>query len=415
MLLVSYYFPPLGMGGVQRVAYLSSHLSRLGWNVTVLTVKPFEYPAYDWTIAEKLPQSVRVLRVTPVEQKIPRRIVPGVAAGGMKTASERAGSDTAGWAMLPDNKILSIAAMLKSTQAVVRKVRPDAVITSSPPPSVHLVGWYLRKYFGIRWIADYRDIWFSQSKTDHKTSLHRKLHSYLERKFVAGADRTVVVSDGHLDKLRASYHAAKDRFHLIPNGFEESMFAATTPPTERDDTYRVGYCGTLNHLTYVPGMFEAFLGLSESHSISIDICGMVSPHVQADIDRLDPDRKLIHLHGYKEHQQAVDFRMCCDANLITLAPGRHLEKTVPGKAYEALRTPRPVIGIVPRDSSIWRLLSRFGDVILVDASNIASSTDTLSGMTREVGSDIGKRAGIDQFSWETLAGQYDRLLREVTE
>ena len=123
LLLVSYYFPPLGMGGVQRVAYLSSHLSRLGWNVTVLTVKPFEYPAYDWTIAEKLPQSVRVLRVTPIEQKIPKRIVSGVAARGMENDSGHTGTGIAGWAMLPDNKILSIAGMLKSIQAVVRQVR----------------------------------------------------------------------------------------------------------------------------------------------------------------------------------------------------------------------------------------------------------------------------------------------------
>ena len=169
------------MGGVQRVAYLSSHLSLLGWNVTVLTVRPFDYPAYDWTIAEKLPRSVRVLRATAIEQKIPKRITFGVAAGGIETESKRAGFGPAGWAMLPDNKILSIAGMLRSIQAVVRQVRPDAVITSSPPPSIHLVGCYLRKYFGIRWLADYRDIWFSQSKIVHKTSLHRKLHSYLER------------------------------------------------------------------------------------------------------------------------------------------------------------------------------------------------------------------------------------------
>jgi hypothetical protein len=161
-------------------------------------------------------------------------------------------------------------------------------------------------------------------------------------------------------------------------------------------------------------MFEAFLDMSESHSISFDICGMVSPHVQADIDRHDPDRRLIHVHGYKEHQQAVEFRMRRDANLITLAPGMHLDRTVPGKVYETLRTPRPVIGIVPRNSSTWRLLSRFGDVILVDAWDIAGSTDTLSNMTRICGSDVGKRTGIDQFSWESLAGQYDRLLREVT-
>jgi len=412
---VSYYFPPLGMGGVQRVAFLSSHLERLGWNVTVLTVKPLEYAAYDNTIAEMIHPAVRILRLNSVEGKIPRRLVSSVSGKGTHGRPDAAGSGMSGWVMLPDNKILSIAGMLGSIRRIVEYARPAAVITSSPPPSVHLVGCYLRKYFGVKWLADYRDVWFSQSKAAYRTSLHRKLHSYLERLFVTGADRTIVVSDGHLQMLAARYRAYEDRFFLIPNGYEESMFAGRMlRSVKHSDVFRIGYCGTLNHLTYVPGMFETFLDISKSHPISVDICGVVSPQVLAEIDRIDCERRVIHLHGYIDHLNAVEFRARCDANLITLAPGMHLEVTIPGKVYETLRTLRPVIGIIPRDCSAWKLLSRFDNVTVVDASDIAGSIDSMIDQTHTGGIEIGMRAGIDQYSWDTLAHKYDQLLREVT-
>jgi len=47
LLLIAYYFPPLGMSGVQRTASLSRYLAKDGWNVTVLTAKPSAYFAFD--------------------------------------------------------------------------------------------------------------------------------------------------------------------------------------------------------------------------------------------------------------------------------------------------------------------------------------------------------------------------------
>jgi hypothetical protein len=43
VLLVAYYFPPLGMGVIQRIAKWAKYFLRLDWEVTVITIKPIVY------------------------------------------------------------------------------------------------------------------------------------------------------------------------------------------------------------------------------------------------------------------------------------------------------------------------------------------------------------------------------------
>ena len=47
VLVVAYYFPPMGLSGVQRVAKFVKYLPRYGWQPEVLTVEPGAYFAYD--------------------------------------------------------------------------------------------------------------------------------------------------------------------------------------------------------------------------------------------------------------------------------------------------------------------------------------------------------------------------------
>src|SRR5574341_2168666 len=61
VLFVSYYFPPLGMGGTQRVAKWCKYLHRLGWQVSVITVKPVAYYAFDESLLSEL-EGVRIIR-----------------------------------------------------------------------------------------------------------------------------------------------------------------------------------------------------------------------------------------------------------------------------------------------------------------------------------------------------------------
>jgi hypothetical protein len=57
VLLICYYFPPLGLGGVGRPLNLFKELPALGWDCHVLTVKSVAYRAYEPELLQGLDTS----------------------------------------------------------------------------------------------------------------------------------------------------------------------------------------------------------------------------------------------------------------------------------------------------------------------------------------------------------------------
>ena len=53
VLVITYYWPPSGGGGVQRVLKFCKYLADYGWNPIVLTVEDGEFPAFDNSLVEE--------------------------------------------------------------------------------------------------------------------------------------------------------------------------------------------------------------------------------------------------------------------------------------------------------------------------------------------------------------------------
>jgi hypothetical protein len=62
VLIISYYFPPMGMGGVQRIAKFTKYLPLFGWKPIVLTVKEVNYLAKDRSLLKELPKNTEIIR-----------------------------------------------------------------------------------------------------------------------------------------------------------------------------------------------------------------------------------------------------------------------------------------------------------------------------------------------------------------
>ena len=56
-LVISYYFPPMGLSGVQRTFKFVKYLSKYGWKPIVLTASPSGYYAYDDSVLSELEDS----------------------------------------------------------------------------------------------------------------------------------------------------------------------------------------------------------------------------------------------------------------------------------------------------------------------------------------------------------------------
>ena len=64
ILVIAYYFPPMGMSGVQRTLKFVKYLPQFGWKPIVLTVTPTGYFAQDESLLDELNgKDIEIVRV----------------------------------------------------------------------------------------------------------------------------------------------------------------------------------------------------------------------------------------------------------------------------------------------------------------------------------------------------------------
>jgi len=155
ILLVCYYFPPVGMGGVQRPAKFAKYLARFGHQVTVIAAQPSPGDITDDTLLADLPDDVRVIRIKTRHPRNLLRRLPG-QRGIHKDAMQERGRlfrRLASWSRVPDDKIGFIPGAIAAAKKAFAAKPPDVVMTTSPPPSIHIIGRRLQKLWRTTWVG----------------------------------------------------------------------------------------------------------------------------------------------------------------------------------------------------------------------------------------------------------------------
>ena len=63
VLIIAYYFPPLGWSGVQRTLKFVKYLRNFGWEPVVLTVGKTKFSVMDESLSKEIPDDVKVIRI----------------------------------------------------------------------------------------------------------------------------------------------------------------------------------------------------------------------------------------------------------------------------------------------------------------------------------------------------------------
>ncbi len=363
ILLISYYFPPMGMGGTQRVAGFARHLAAFGWRPLVLTVKKVAYYAYDETLREGL-DTVPIIRTGSLDplrlayilqqwlQKRRRNRRRETAAA--THAGARYGRRRLRWLLnsllIPDQKVLWLPFAYWRARRLLQEHKIDWILTSGPPHSAHLLGWLLHRLYGVRWLADFRDGWSGGDFQPEATPLHRWLNRRLQRRVLRSATAVTAVSEGLKQVLQASepQHAP---IEVITNGYDAGAFSNRKRRCTPDPVFDLVHVGTLGNFvdpTVFLAAFQRFIedaGLTENEVrlwfIGADLAGTLQQHVQA--LKLEP---FVQATGYISHPDAIKHLLQADL-LLYLVTGDPYPGFIPGKTFEYLAARRPILAVCP--------------------------------------------------------------------
>src|SRR5690606_28095579 len=129
---------------------------------------------------------------------------------------------------------------VKFLKEYLKKNPVDAIITTGPPHSMHLIGLELKRALGVKWIADFRDPWtdidfYAQLKLSRWADAK---HKRLEAEVLREADQVLTVSWHWADDLR-KLGAAK--LEVVTNGYDPDDLP--TPPEPVADPFILVHIG----------------------------------------------------------------------------------------------------------------------------------------------------------------------------
>jgi glycosyltransferase involved in cell wall biosynthesis len=244
VLLIAYYFPPLGLSGVQRTAKFAKYLVRYGWKPTVLTVEPAGYYAFDDSLLREVEEAgVEIVRTTSLDANrlFKKRGVVRLPSEFFRKVAGFIGD----FLFIPDTKIGWKRRALKAALELTARTQFDAIMATAPPQTDFLIGMELKRRTGIPLLLDYRDAWLEYPFKFYPTPLHTWLHRRKERKVLHTSDGIVVTHRRIKESiLRRHRQFNYNDIVIISQGFDAEDFADSVPRSGAIGRMRIVHAGT---------------------------------------------------------------------------------------------------------------------------------------------------------------------------
>ncbi len=229
VLVLAYYFPPIGGAGVQRTLKFVKYLAGLGWDATVISTRSRAYGARDASLLSEVPQTTRVRRTAALP--LARYLAFAIYRLRLKRLRT--------YLLWPDGGLGWMPFAFLAALRAVHRDRPDILFSTSAPYGAHLVALLVARLTGLPWVADFRDEWAANPYLAGQPRLLARLSERVERTISSSATKIVVAADYF---EIAGLDPDDSRRVEIVNGVDEADLGNGTvvPPSDRFVLAHVG-------------------------------------------------------------------------------------------------------------------------------------------------------------------------------
>jgi len=364
LLVISYYFPPMGGGGINRITGLLKYLPLHGWQPVVVTARDPGYRVIDREAALRSEEMFIVERVSRGLAPAVGRLLAGERDGGRSGRRQRLLKSLADFVLVPDPYVSWLPPAVRAGMRAVAVHRPAAIWTTSPPLTVHLVGMILAAWSGLKWVADFRDPWTKWMFLGTPTAVHRAVHSFLERLVLRTADGVTAVHPGFFDTVPGKPVVT------IPGGFNSAPAVGRRINSGSGPAFELVYTGSLT-LGVSASPFLRGLSLyrerrgGEGVPLRVRFVGFRERENESLVSRLGLG-DIVAFSNPVPHATALELQAAADGLLLLLPDIPGVEVCYAGKLFEYLAARRPIFAVVPRRSAAAKLVEDYNAGLVVD-------------------------------------------------
>jgi glycosyltransferase involved in cell wall biosynthesis len=344
VLIIAYYFPPMGLSGVQRTVKFAKFLPKYGWKPTVLTVEPTGYYAFDDTLLKEAEEAgVKIVRTLSydVNRILKKRGVIKMPPEWMRKVLQFFGD----LFFIPDTKIGWKSPAIKTASNLIDKEHFDVVFATAPPQTDFLIGAALKRKYDIPLVVDYRDAWLEYPFKYFPTPLHRLWHAHLEKQVLKAADRVIVTHRRVKESiLRRNKTLDYNEVIIISQGFDAEDFPPMnaekqTNPVKMKITHSGTFYAERNPVIMLHALANVFRTNPKIRGrIEVHFAGNAREEDRQLVKRLNLQNAVYFL-GYLPHRECIQCLVESDVLWFVLDN----DYQTPGKLYEYFGSRKPII------------------------------------------------------------------------
>ncbi|MDR3539695.1 MAG: hypothetical protein P4L69_01800 [Desulfosporosinus sp.] len=440
VLMIAYFFPPLGGSGVQRTLKFVKYLPNYEIQPLVSTVKSGHNFAYDQSLLKEIPDTVQVHRSSSLEtlwlrsliekfahlrrsQDVSESVSESNSEASLtidqgKSLKQRLFEFVDNYLFIPDSKVRWLPfGFLKSLQ-LARREHVDYLFSTSYPYTTHLIALLVHKFYRKPWIADFRDPWVGNKAMQKQIPFRIKLDAWLESKVVQNVDHLVNVTPSLTEMYKKRYPEHAQKMITITNGFDPDDFTEISPVAQKKFTLiHTGIIAEAYDMaTFVEGVASFLQNQPEARdNFQVLFIGYVPPKYEELLKNKLSEH--VTILPYMSHKEVLNYQ--AGAHLLFLTFDLSVDIAYSGKIFDYIGVGKPILGLLPKgvaaqliqERELGTVASLGNPLELADAvSKYFNNWRERAGKVSEVQSTATEKCA--DFNRVNLAGQLAGLMNQ---
>jgi glycosyltransferase involved in cell wall biosynthesis len=428
VLIITYYWPPSCGAGVQRWLKFVKYMRDFGWEPIVYTPENPEAPVIDNSLEKDIPDNLTVIKRKIWEpytaykkfigQKKEQKINAGFLSENKKPGlSENVSVWIRGNFFIPDARKFWIKPSIKFLTKYLKNNPVDAIISTGPPHSMHMIAIGLKQRLGIPWLADFRDPWTNiDFYEDLKlTGCADKKHHKLEKEVLKNADSVVLISRGMADDFNKIYQR---NYEVITNGYDSDDISNGSK-IEPDKKFSISYIGTMVKTRNPVSFWKAIKQLTDTNKefaddLEIKLIGKLDYSVRQSIKEFQLQKYITKIN-YLPHNEVIKLQKQTQVLLLLINNTPNAKMILTGKFFEYMAAHRPILCIGPSDGDAVQILKETNSGLQSDFQDVKKIKENILNFyqlykNQELSSDI---KNIENYSRKWLTNRLVNVLNGI--
>jgi hypothetical protein len=365
VLIIAYYWPPAGGPGVQRWLKFVKYLQDFNVKPIVYIPENPNYPIIDESLVNEIPKDITILK-QPIKEpygfanvlakKSSQNISKGIISEQKKQSFiEKILLFIRGNFFIPDARKNWVKPSVEYLSKYISNNSIEAIITTGPPHSLHLIGLQLKQKLKVNWLADFRDPWTSigYHKQLKLTKSSIKKHKQLEKQVLLGADQVIVTSF----VTQKEFQDITDKpITVITNGYDTEK----TKEAPLDSKFTLAHIGSFLSERNPEILWRVLADIKRENKVfqsqfQLNLVGTVSKEILESLEKHGLFQ-FVNLIGYVSHEKAIAYQRKSQLLLLIEINSEDTKCIIPGKLFEYMVSNRPIIAIGPEDSDVEQIL-----------------------------------------------------------